>query len=177
MLQNYRERERLAREALRKAKKNAAALFTKETSQQFYRAHMERESIERLVELARAGDREAAEILQTRGRVARSLGVPVPTCFQEFVWEWFLDGPPKGNPGSNPKDSGLRYNTIALLVKMVIEDYGFPEYAAPEHRDDPDAPMSACRLVAEELELGERWVEEIWADRKETVTRPRRPPN
>jgi hypothetical protein len=37
--------------------------------------------------------------------------------------------------------------------------------------------MSACRLVAEELELGERWVEEIWADRKETVTRPRRPPN
>jgi hypothetical protein len=92
MLQN---RERLAREAVRKARKNAAALFTKETSQQFYRAHMERESIEKLIALARAGDREAAEILQTRGRVARTLSVPIPTCLHEFVWEWFLDGPPK----------------------------------------------------------------------------------
>ena len=32
--------------------------------------------------------------------------------------------------------------------------------------------MSACRLVAEELELSERTVEEIWAERKERVTRP-----
>jgi hypothetical protein len=37
--------------------------------------------------------------------------------------------------------------------------------------------MSACRLVADELGLSERTVEEIWADRKAMVTRPRRCPN
>jgi hypothetical protein len=171
MLQNYRERERLAREALRKAKKNAAALFTKETSRKKYRGHMERESIERLVELARAGDREAAEILQDRGRVARSLGTILPRCFWEFVWEWFLDGPPKGNPGSNPKDTGVRYSTLAVLVYTMNKEYGFPEYTPPERRDDPDAPISACRLVAEEYELSESMVEKIWAERKEMILR------
>jgi len=163
------DREWLAREAVRKGKKNAASLFTKESSQQFYRWHMERQSTEKLVELARAGDKEAAKFLLNRGRVARSLGTPVPTCFQEFVWEWFLDGPPKANPGSSPKDTGLKHLTIALLVKMVIKEHGFPEYTAPEWRDVPGAPMSACRLVAQELELSESWVEKIWAEFKDTV--------
>ena len=58
------DREWLAREAVRKGKKNAASLFTKESSQQFYRWHMERQSTEKLVELARAGDKDAAEILR-----------------------------------------------------------------------------------------------------------------
>jgi hypothetical protein len=46
--------------------------------------------------------------------------------------------------------------TIALLLKMVKRDFGFPEYSNPEHRGNPDAPMSACRLVAEETGLSER---------------------
>jgi hypothetical protein len=163
------DREWLAREAVRKAKKNAASLFTKESSQQFYRWHMERQSTEKLVELARAGDKEAAEFLLNRGRVARSTGAPVPRCFQEFVWEWFLDGPPKATPGSSPKDTGLKHLTIALLVKMVIQDHGFPECTSPEWRGVLDAPMSACRLVAEEMELSESWVEKIWAEYKESL--------
>jgi hypothetical protein len=165
------DRERLAREFVRKAIKNAAEFFTKEGSQKYHRFHMERASIEKLVELAREGDKEAAEFLLNRGRVARSLGLTVPTCFHEFVWEWFLDGPPKATPGSNPKDTGLKYKTIALLVKIVIKDHDFPEYSAPEWRDDPDAPMTACRLVGEELGLSESWVVKIWTEYKEIVLR------
>jgi hypothetical protein len=171
MLQNYSEREALAREDVRKVKKNAAALFTKEFNQRNYRAYMERESIERLVELARAGDKDAVEFLLNRGRVARSLGVTIPTCFHEFVWEWFLDGPPKASPGSSPKDTGLKHLTIALLVKLVSKDHGFPEYGGPDQRGDPNAPMTACRLVAEELGLSESWVIRIWDEYKEIVLR------
>jgi hypothetical protein len=84
---------------------------------------------------------------------------------------------PKAKSGTSPKDTDLKYTTIALLVKIVSRDYGFPEYSNPEHRGNPDAPMSACGLVADELGLSERTVEEIWADRKAMVTRPRCCPN
>ena len=70
----------------------------------------------------------------------------------------------------------MRYTTIAVLVKTVSEDYGFPEYTPPEDRGNPDAPMSACRLVAEELRLSERRVEEIRAERKASVTHLHLPP-
>jgi len=70
----------------------------------------------------------------------------------------------------------LRYTAIARLVQIVSEDYGFPEYSNPEHRGDPNAPMSSCRLVAEEFRRSVRTVEEIWADRKASLTRRHRPP-
>jgi hypothetical protein len=171
------DRERLAREAVRRAKRNVPWMFSKDGSRQFYRAHMERAQIETLVALAREGDKDALEILRKYARGARTAGMKVPPALHEFVWEWFIDGPPKAKTGTPPKDTGLKYNTIALLVKLVRDDFGFPEYGNSEYRDNPDAPMSACRLVGEELGLGERTVEEIWADRKEMVTRPRCCPN
>jgi hypothetical protein len=174
MLEN---RERLAREAVRRTKKNAPWLFSKKGSQQFHRAHMERADIETLVVLAREGDKDALEILRKYARGARGTRMNAPADLHEFVWEWFIDGPPKAKSGTSPKDTELKYTTIALLVKIVSQDYGFPEYSNPEHRGNPDAPVSACRLVAEELELSERTVEEIWAERKERVTRPHRSPN
>jgi hypothetical protein len=167
MLQkNLQDRERLAREAVRKVVKNLPWLFTKEGSQRFYRAHMEVENIETLVALAREGDKDAVEILQNYARGARRAGMRVPTDLQEFVWEWFIDGPPPAKSGASPKDTGLKYIAIGRLVKIVNQDYGFPEYTQPEHRGNPDAPMSACRLVAEETGLSESMVEKIWADRK-----------
>jgi hypothetical protein len=75
----------------------------------------------------------------------------------------------KAKSGSSPKDTGLKHRTIALLVKIVSQDYGFPEYRNPEHRGEESGPMSACLLVAQELGLKERWVEEIWAERKASV--------
>jgi hypothetical protein len=164
------DRERLAREAVRKVKKNMSWLFTKEGSQQFYRARMEVENIEILVALAREGDKDALEILRKYAGGARRARMNVPADLHEFVWEWFIDGPPKAKSGTSPKDTGLKHHAIALLVKIVSRDYGFPEYNNAEHRGNPDAPMSACRLAAEELGLSERTVEEIWADRKAMVT-------
>ena len=145
---------------MRKALKNIPWLFDKEASRRFYRAHMEGESIERLVELAREGDKDAIEILQNRGRVARSTRARVPDCFHEFVWEWFLDGPPKAKSGLSPKDLGLRNSITDRLVKMISRDYGFPEYPNPEYRGDSDAPMTACRIVGEEFGFSERTIEE-----------------
>jgi hypothetical protein len=89
----------------------------------------------------------------------------------EFVWEYFIDGPPAAKSGPGPKDIGLRHTTIALFVKMVSREYGFPEYTSPEYRGDPNAPMSACRLVAEEIGLSESAVEKIWRSRKKMVMR------
>jgi hypothetical protein len=171
------DRERLAREAVRRVKRNVPWLFSKEGSQRFYRAHMEVAEIETLVALAREGDKDALEILRKYARGARAAGMNAPRDLHEFVWECFIDGPPKAKSGTSPKDTELKYTTIARLVKIVSEDYGFPEYSNPEHRGNPDAPMSACRLVAEELGLSERTVEEIWAERKKSVTRPHRSPN
>jgi hypothetical protein len=61
---------------------------------------------------------------------------------------------------------GLKHVSIALMVKIVSQDYGLPEYRNAEHRGEESGPISACLLVAQELDLDERWVEEIWADRK-----------
>jgi len=183
MLQDYRERERLAREAVRKTLKKQPWLFTKEGSQRFYRAHMEAEDIGVLVDLARDGDKDALEIVRqyVRGlrKYARESGLNVfqiPVSVTGLALEILTDGPPKAKSGSSPKDIGLKHLTIALLVKTVSRgDFGFPEYTQPEHRGNPDAPMSACRLVAEETGLSESTVEKIWADHKEMVTRPRHP--
>jgi len=80
------DRERLAREAVQKVKKNAAPLlFSQETSQQFFRTRMEVENIDMLVALARDGDKEAVEILRKYARGARRTGIKVPTDLHEFV--------------------------------------------------------------------------------------------
>jgi hypothetical protein len=81
------DRERLAREAVRKAKKNAPGLFSKELSQRWHRAHMERADIETLLALAREGDKDALEILRKHARGARGAGMKVPPDFHAFVWE------------------------------------------------------------------------------------------
>ena len=97
------DRERLARETVQKVVRNEPWLFSKEGNQQFFRAHMEMENINMLVALARAGDKDAVEILRKYARGARSAGMKVPTDLQEFVREWFIDGPPKGKKRTQPE--------------------------------------------------------------------------
>jgi hypothetical protein len=163
------EREARAREAVRRMKRNAPQLFSKESSRKFYRARMEVAEVETLVALAREGDKDALEILRKHARGAGGTGMNVPQSLHEFVWECFIDGPPKAKSGSSPKDEGLKHLTIAIMVKIVTQDYGFPEYRNAEHRGRRTGPISACLLVAQELELSERTVEEIWAERKASV--------
>jgi hypothetical protein len=162
--------EARAREAVRRVIRNAPQLFTKEFSRRFYRAHMEVAQIDTLVALAREGDKDALEILRKHARNARRARVNVPRSLHEFAWECFIDGPPRAKSGLSPKDMELKHQTIAVMVKIVSQDYGFPEYRNAEHRGAKSGPISACLLVAQELGYDdERWVEEIWADRKASV--------
>jgi hypothetical protein len=138
-------------------------------SRKFYRARMEVAEVDTLVALAREGDKDALEFLRKHARGARGARMNVPHSLHEFVWECFIDGPPPAKSGLSPKDMGLKHVSIALMVKIVSQDYGLPEYRNAEHRGEESGPISACLLVAQELDLEERWVEEIWADRKASV--------
>ena len=160
------DREARAREAVRRMARNSSQLFSKEFSRKFYRARMEVAEVDTLVALAREGDKDALEILREHARGASRARMNVPQSFHEFVWEFFIDGPPPAKSGLSPKDVGLRHLTVALMVKIVSQDYGLPEYRNPEHHGVRSGPISACLLVAQELDLDERWVEKIWADRK-----------
>ncbi len=159
-----------AREAVRRMARNAPQLFSKEISRKFYRARMEVAEVDTLVALAREGDKDALEILRKHARGASGAArTNFPQSFHEFVLECFIDGPPPAKSGLSPKDMGLKHLTIAVMVKIVSHDYGLPEYRNPEHRGAESGPMSACLLVAQELDLKESWVEEIWAERKASV--------
>jgi hypothetical protein len=163
------DRERRAREAVQKAKRKLPDLFSAPGNRKFFRSHMEVQDVDWLVDAAREGDRDAVQILQKYARGARGAGMIVPKAFHEFVWEYFIDGPPKAKSGTSSKDTDLRYQSIALLVKIVSKDFGFPEYRNVEHRGEKSGPMSACLLVAEEFGLSERRVEEIWGERKARI--------
>ena len=163
------DQEPRAREAVRRMIRNAPQLFSKEFSRKFYRARMEVAEVDTLVALAREGDKDALKILRTHARGARRARMNVPQSFHEFVWECFIDGPPPAKSGLGPKDMGLKHLTIALMVKIVSQDYGFPEFRNAEHRGARSGPISACLLVAQELGLDEHWVEEIWAGHKASV--------
>jgi hypothetical protein len=146
------DKEKQAREVVRRTRKNMPWLFSKEGNRQFFRAHWERLEPEILIAAAREGDTDAVEILKTYARGARRFGMKLPQAFHEFVWEYFLDELPKTKPGPSPKDTELRKQAIRILVKIVAE-FGFRETCNPEHRGSKDGPMTACRIVAEEIGL------------------------
>src|SRR5262249_48822479 len=135
----------------RKVLRDAPWQFSKEGNRQFFRDHMEVENIDMLVALARAGDKDAVEILRKCARDARSAGMKVPPDdLQEFVWEWFIDGPPKAKSGASQKDTEVGYTAIAGWGQMVRGNYGSRKYSTSEHRGNQTAQMSGCGLVGEE---------------------------
>jgi hypothetical protein len=169
MTGDQKQREQRAREAVRLAMKNVPELFSKDWNRKFLDFHMAGRDVEWLVSAAREGDRKAEEILRERARIARRDGSDVPLALHEFVWEFFIDGPAKARPGTNPKETEVRKRAIAILVKLVHRDYGFNVYSNPEHRGSDSGPMTALRIVGDELGLDARTVEEIYADRKDSV--------
>ena len=118
--------------------------------------------IPELIEAAReSGDKIVIEELRHRGRDMRAQGAKVPDDFSLFVWEWFLDGPPKVKRGPKAYDRLDRDQILAGLVRIVVEEFGFPATRG-EPAKESDSTVSACQIVAEETGHEEAAVGEIW---------------
>jgi hypothetical protein len=169
------DREQRVRTMVRRFKQQNPKFF--DDNEALYAPHREAESIDTLVELAFDSDKKAFKLLQELARsiyeqahhAGRDAVFPIPLL--QLMVETFIYGEPKGKPGPKPTKNGQRDTAIARMILKVHEDYNFPLYGNVEGRDDPDAPMSAIKLVAEELELGFTTVEGIWIDRQEMVKR------
>jgi hypothetical protein len=161
------DQEKRAREAVRRVLSGASHSLSKQGNRKFFRSHLEVRDVEFVIAAAREGNPDALKILQEHARGARRAGMNVPTAFHEFVWEYFIDGPPKAPPGPKPQEYGtLRDPIIRSLVKVVAEEFGLPIHRNPAHRNQKTGPISACALVAQEVRLSESRVEEIVADGK-----------
>jgi hypothetical protein len=173
------DREQRAREDVRKAQKNLPWMFSKEGNLRWHQHHLAYQDPTFLVAAAREGDADAIELLREYARGARCTGMNVPIDLHEFVWEYFIDGkPPANRAGTSAKQTELRNQALAILVRMITTDYGFPIYANAEYRGT-DGPMTACRIVAEELGLDIQTVEAIYRERRttETILSTERPGN
>jgi hypothetical protein len=159
------DQEQKAREAVRRLLPGMKRSLSKDGSRQFFRSHLQVADVERLVDVASEGNSDALEILRKYARGVRRTGMRAPDALHAFVWECFINGLPKAPPGSKPQDTLLRNILIVSLVKVVSEEFGIPVYRNVEHRGAEDGPICALKLVAEELGLGERGVEEIWEAR------------
>ena len=181
------ERERCARAFIQRVQRVDSWLFSPEGNKQFYHAGMEVEDIDVLVDLARVGEKKALKIVRTRMRHLHKEAykkalregrtvLMVPTSVRELALEVFIYGEPHAKSGPKPTTNGLRNTTIALLVKWVNEGFGYPVYTRVEHRGNPDAPMTAFRLVGDEVGLDERTVEDIYSGCKKMLDRSARGP-
>jgi hypothetical protein len=169
------DQETRARDAIRRQLPEMKRSLSKDGSRQFFRTHLQIENVERLIGAAREGNADALEILREHARGARQTGMQVPTEFHVFVWEYFVDGPPKAPPGPKLQDSLLRAMIVVSLVKVVSEEFGFPVYRNKSRHNAKIGPFSACAIVAQELRLSESTVEAIWNDGKANVGRVSRP--
>jgi hypothetical protein len=161
------DREGRARDAVRKMIGKLPWLFSKESSRKLFRKHLEAQDPVVLVAAAKEGDKDDTELLRTYACGARRTGMAIPAELQEFALECFIEGPPQAKSGPKPQDNLLRYPTIALMVHIVHKDFGIQEYRNTDHRGEKTGPMSACLLVAEELNMSERRIEEIWGELKD----------
>jgi hypothetical protein len=164
------DREQAARTAVKSVvhSKKLEPLFSKDGNRRFFREALAMQTPQYLVKAAREGSSDAIDLLKEYGRKARDEGREVPRELWEFVFEWFLDGKPAAPRGTSTMETDLRKQTIAVLVRVVHEQFGFPVYANSEHRGNPDGPMTAPRLVGEEIGLSKRTVEDIYEECKGT---------
>jgi hypothetical protein len=163
------DREARAREAVRRVLRKVPWLVTKEGNREIFCQWLKSKDLPFVVQAARAGHAEAIDILRDYLRVVRHDGMSIPAELQEFALDWFQDGPPKAPPGPKPQDTVTRDQTIIALVKIVHEDFGFSISSNPEWRGDKAGPMTAFRLVGEEIGLNERTVEDIWDKGKPSI--------
>jgi hypothetical protein len=170
------DQEREAREFVRRQLIGGRRSLRKEGSRAFFREKMRTmhgSDIEWLLRAAREdGDPNAIELIREHVRAARQTGIPVPQELHLFVWEWFLDGPPKRKPAQKVQDNLTRNMILTVLVQVVSDHYGF-QISRGSATAEKGHRISASQIVAEELNrLGrklqldsapnEKQVEDIW---------------
>jgi hypothetical protein len=165
------DREQRARAEVRRAKKNFP-WFSKDGILRWLQFEPNHPAALRLlVAAARSGDAEAIELLREYDRNVRRAGMQVSGALREFIRDYFDDGsPPANRAWKSVRDTKLRNVMIGFLVWAIADKYGFPVYQNAEYRDT-NGPMTACRIVGEELELRPRTVEEIYGKWKEALNK------
>ena len=68
----------------------------------------------------------------------------VPDDFHTFVWDYFIDGPPKARPGPKPPETLLRNIIIKALVPVVTPSFGWTK---PATRNATTQKSDRSRLV------------------------------
>ena len=156
-----------ARRFVRSKVERLPEFFSKTGNREFFKAQLQVQKIEIVLAAARKGDRDALEILREH---VRGNGHSLSDDLHAFILQCFIDGAPKASPGAKPKDTLLRDQMIAMLVRFVNVTYGFPIYRNAEHRGEETGPITACRIVGEEVGLSEDRIEKICAAyRKDSV--------
>ena len=159
------DRERRAREYVRRVVKGATRSLSKEGSRKFFRLHLESQRPELLLAIAREGDPDALEFLRDYARGARK------ATGTAFVWDYFIDGPPKARPGPKPQETLARNIIIKALVPVVSDEFRLDKTRDKSRHNTKDR-LSACAIVAQEMNLGEGNVEEICRPSGKANVRP-----
>ena len=103
-------------------------------------------------DIAREGDPVALEFLRDYARGARKatgtgMKVNVPDDFHAFVWDYFIDGPPKARPGAKLQETLLRNMIIKALVKVVSDEFRLDKTrnkSRHEHKRQPALGLCNC---------------------------------
>jgi hypothetical protein len=161
------DREKRARKFARRVFAGATQSLSEKGGKHLWQSHIAVAELDRVLGAAREGDKKALAVLRERGHALRGSGANVPDDFHTFVWEFFLDGAPKGRPGRPPYDFVARNIVIANTIRILIEEFGFCGTRGEASREK-GRTVSACRIVEDELpkghKVGEDAVETIWKD-------------
>jgi hypothetical protein len=148
--------------------RNTPQWFSREGNVQFHLTRLEAEPDEVLADLARVGDRIALETLRKRIQLRHEAGASdLHPRVLTLALELFLYGLPKAASGPKTLHYVLRNRTICAMVRVIHQDYGFPIYGNPQRRRKKNAPLSAVRIVANEIGMTERAVDQIWRQNKD----------
>jgi hypothetical protein len=179
------EQERQAREMVRQFKRDYPEHLEAAGNRKLYNRRMAGYSNELICIFARHGDKYALKIARKRALKAMESAVMglawsdnetvqdlfhvVPPELVELALEIFVHGEPEGKRGPSDKSYWLRNQAIAHLVRQVAESFGFPIHMPYADRgNDSGRPMTACRIVGEELGLDDETIEGIHHDQHKT---------
>jgi hypothetical protein len=114
-----------------------------------------------VIAMARAGDVDADAVLRTLMIEMQSRGETLPTELAAFNME-ILHGGLHQPPGPKRKEKILRDLSIALAVAAVCDRFDLSPTRNTASRGKLSARRSACAIVADALNMGEKAVEAIW---------------